>query len=87
MRRIAQARHFDEGAAVIGRGWLVRLGRLRLIWAPPPDPYVTRVVAQAPPKILRLTLSWTQEAPNFAPEQAATEKDSEDQPPTIGKVS
>lgn len=33
---------------MIGRGWFIRLGRLRLIWAPTPDPRVIAVKLHEP---------------------------------------
>ena len=56
---------FREGAAVIGPGWFIRLARLRLIWAPTPDPWVKRVVADEE-QTLRLTITFDKQA---APKQ------------------
>jgi len=43
--RLLEVRRFPEGAAVLGNGWFLRIGKLRLMWAPSPDPTITRVVA------------------------------------------
>lgn len=51
---------FSEGAAVVGRGWVVRLGRMRLMWAPAPDPHVTKVVCDEE-NVIRLTITWQPE--------------------------
>lgn len=48
---------FTHGAAVIGRGWVFRVWRLRLIWAPVPDPEVVAIEATEE-KILKMTIRW-----------------------------
>lgn len=53
-------KRFVDGAVIIGHGWFLRVGKLRLVWAPAPDPKVTKVTYDTE-RTIKITVNWNEE--------------------------